>query len=88
MNLVCLFIYFFAFYTEIQDRCQKWQENDFCKKSPADSADTLRVKNFVEIALSHSRFRDKRIFVLDTEIQDDRQKWWEIENLTRNRPPC
>ena len=29
-------------------------ENDFCEKSPVDSADNLRVKNFVEIALSRS----------------------------------
>ena len=29
-------------------------ENDFWKKSPVDSADTLWVKNFVEIALAHS----------------------------------
>ena len=45
---------FFAFYAEIQDGHQKWQENDFWKKSPVHSADTLWVKNFVEIALSHS----------------------------------
>ena len=44
----------FAFNTEIQDGHQKWRENDFCKKSPVDSVDTLRVKNFVQIALSHS----------------------------------
>ena len=37
-------------------------------------ARTLRVKNFVEISL---RFRDKRIFVFNTEIQDARQKWRE-----------
>ena len=42
------------FYAEIQDGRQKWQENNFCKKSPVDSPDTLRVKNFVEIALSRS----------------------------------
>ena len=57
MNLVCLFFYlfifFFAFYAEIQDDRKK-RENNFCEKSPVDSADTLRVKNFVEIALSCS----------------------------------
>ena len=42
----------FAIYAEIQDGCQKWRESDFCEKSPADSVDTLRVKNFVEITLS------------------------------------
>ena len=59
MNLVCLFFiylffffFFFAFYAEIQNGHQKWQENDFWEKSSVDSADTLRIKNFVEIALS------------------------------------
>ena len=44
----------FVFKTEIQDGRQKSRENDFCEKSPEDSADTLWVKNFVKIALSHS----------------------------------
>ena len=43
---------FFAFYAEIQDGHQKWRENDCWKKLLVDSADTLWVKNFVEIALS------------------------------------
>ena len=42
------------FHVEIQDGRQKWWENDFWEKSPVDSADNLRVKNFLEIALSHS----------------------------------
>ena len=33
---------------------KKWRESDFCKMSPVHSADTLRVQNFVEIALSHT----------------------------------
>ena len=49
-----LFIYFFAFYAEIQNGHQKWHENDFWEKSPVDSAHNLRVKNFVKIALSCS----------------------------------
>ena len=49
-----LFIYFLAFYAEIQNGHQKWLENDFWEKSKVDSADNLRVKNFVEIALSRS----------------------------------
>ena len=54
-GLFNLFIYlFFAFYAEIQNGHQKWWENDFWEKSPVDSVDNLRVKNFVEIALSHS----------------------------------
>ena len=37
----------FVFNTEIQDGCQKSQENDFWEKSLVDSAATLWVKNFV-----------------------------------------
>ena len=33
---------------------KKWRESDFCKMSSVHSADTLRVQNFVEIALSHT----------------------------------
>ena len=44
----------FPFNADIQDGRQKWRENDFCEKSPIDSADTLRIKNFVEIGLSCS----------------------------------
>ena len=44
----------FAFYAEIQDGHQKWRENIFREKSPVDIANTLRVKNSVEIALSRS----------------------------------
>ena len=46
----------FVFNTEIKDSRQKWRENVFffCEIMPVDSADTLRVKNFVEIALSRS----------------------------------
>ena len=44
----------FAFKAEIQDGRQKWRENDFWEKLPVDSADTLWVKNSVEIALSCS----------------------------------
>ena len=42
----------FAFYAEIQDGPQRWRENNFCEKSPADWI--VRVKNVVKIALSHS----------------------------------
>ena len=67
------------FNTEIHDGCQKWRENVFffCKIMPVDSADTLWVKNFVEIALSRSVSRDKRAFAFYAEIQDGRQKWRE-----------
>ena len=51
-----------AFNTEIKDGCQMWRKNDFCKKSPVDFADTLWVKNFVEIALSRS-VSEKNVFL-------------------------
>ena len=44
----------FVFNAEIQDGRQKWRDNDFCEKLPVDSADTVWVKIFVEIALSRS----------------------------------
>ena len=44
----------FARYEEIQDGRQKWRESNFCEKSPVAYADTLRVKNFVEISLSRT----------------------------------
>ena len=42
------------FYTEIQAGHQKWHEKDFWGKFLADSPDSLGVKNFAEIALSHT----------------------------------
>ena len=45
-----------AFYTEIEDGRQKWQENNCWEKSLIDSAGSLWVKNFVKIALSGSVF--------------------------------
>ena len=49
----------------------------FWEKSEADSADTLWVKNFVEIALSPSVSEINMFFAFNTEIQDGRQKWRE-----------
>ena len=60
------FFIIFAFYAEIQDGHQKWWGMIF-----GNSADTLQVKYFIEIALSCICFRDKCIFVFYTEIQDD-----------------
>ena len=111
---VYFFIYlliFFAFYAEIQNGHQKWQEsprvknfveialscsiseiNGFlrftqkfkmgaksvgktiCEKSSVESADTMRVKDFIEIALSRFDFRDKQAFAFNAEIQDGCQK--------------
>ena len=45
-----------AFYTQIQDGRQKWQENVFGEKSPVHSPYHLWIKNFVEIAVSRSVF--------------------------------
>ena len=74
MNLVCLFfyliIYFFAFYAKIQNGHQKWRENDFWEKSPVDSADILRIKNFVEIALSRSVSETNMLLCFHAEIQN------------------
>ena len=52
----------FAFYTEIQDGRQKWQENHFGQKVADKSTHTLWVLNFVEIALSLTVFEINDIF--------------------------
>ena len=62
-----------AFYTEIQDG-QKCLGNDFGENLPVDSEHTLRVKNFIKIALARSV---SEINVFYAEIQDGCQKWWE-----------
>ena len=64
----CIYVY----YAEIQDGCQKWQENDFWKKSPVNSGDTLAIKKFNEIALSRIV---SEINAFYAEIQDGHQKW-------------
>ena len=43
----------FVFNAVIQDGRQKRREKDFCEKSPLYS-DTLHIKKFIEIPLSHS----------------------------------
>ena len=53
---------------------KKWQENYFWEKSPVDSADTLRVKNFIKIALSRTVIEMNAFYA---EIQDGHQKWQE-----------
>ena len=64
----------FAFCAEIQDSLQKWRVNDFRDNSPVDSAHTLGIKNFIEIALARS---GSKINMFYAKIQDGRQKWWE-----------
>ena len=61
--------FFSAFYVEIQNGCQKWQENNFRQKSTVNSADTLGLKNFVKISLSHTV---SEINTFYAEIQDGR----------------
>ena len=64
------------FYAEIQDDHQKWQET-----SPVVSADTMRVKNYVEIALS--RTVPKINALLCFMQKDGRQKLWESNFLQK-----
>ena len=40
---------------------KKWRENDFWQNIADDTVYTLRVKNFVEMAVLH-HLRDKRVF--------------------------
>ena len=54
----------FAFYAEIQDGRQKWQESDFCEKPPVDSADNLQVRNYVETTLSQTACQINVFWVL------------------------
>ena len=46
--------YVYVFYAEIQDGWQKWRENYFWKKPPVNSGDALAIKNFDQIAVSHT----------------------------------
>ena len=64
----------FAFYAEIQDGHQKWQQSNFCEMSPVHSSDTLWVKNLIKITLSQTV---SKINALYAEIQDGHQKWRE-----------
>ena len=55
MNLVCLYFYLFIyvflhFMQKFKRATKSGGKMIFGKKSPVDSADNLRVKNFVEIA--------------------------------------
>ena len=45
---------------------------------PEDSAYALQIKNFIEIALSRSLFRDKRVFAFYAQNQDGRQNGGKI----------
>ena len=73
--LLLLYFFFCVFYAEIQDGRQKWWENNFCKKSPVDSADTLAGEKFRRNRSISLSFRDKLAFAFNAEIQDGRQKW-------------
>ena len=75
----------FAFNTKIQDGCQKWRENNFCKKSCSSPADTLWVKNFVKIALSHSVSKINTFLHLTQEFKMAAKKWLE-NNFCKQSP--
>ena len=60
-NFFFFFFFFFVFYAEIQNGRQKWHKNNFGEKSPVDSVENLRVKIFMEIALSCSISEINRI---------------------------
>ena len=64
----------FAFYAENKAGRQKCQENNFGENLPADSADALRAKNFVKIALAHSVFEINTFLHFIQKIHDGRQK--------------
>ena len=68
-----------AFYAEIKDGLQKWQETDFWKKSPADSVDNPGSQKFRRNRSILHRFRDKCAFAFYAEIQDGYQKWRESD---------
>ena len=53
---------FSSSYTEIQDGRQNMRENDVWQKVADDSADTLQIKNFVEITLSYTVSEILKIF--------------------------
>ena len=53
-----------VYYTEIQDGCQKYQENDFWEKSPVDSAVPWGVKKISEITLSPTVSEINTFFIL------------------------
>ena len=62
------------------------EDNDFGEKSPADSADTLGVKNFVKITLFRTVSERKNVFfTFYAEIQDGHQNWRE-NNFWDNSP--
>ena len=49
----------FTFNTEIQDGCQKWQENDFGEKNPL----TLILLKIFDIYLCHNSATNKKIAI-------------------------
>ena len=80
-----LFIYFFSRLTQkFKMAAKRGRKKIFCEKLPVDSAETLQVKHFCRHRSISLRFRDKRIFVFNTDIQDGRQKWRENIFLRNN----
>ena len=65
--------------TEIQEGCQKWQEDEFCEMLPI-----ARYPACQKISSKSLFFRHKRVFAFNTETQDGLQKWQE-NNFSENR---
>ena len=63
----------FAFYTEIQDARQKWQENYLCEKSPVDCRNHPGKKFRGNHSIS-LHFRGKQGIAFYAKIQDGLQK--------------
>ena len=53
------------------------QEKVFLVKLDSRLATYAASQKFCRNRSISLRFRDKRVFVFNTEIQDGRQKWWE-----------
>ena len=81
------------FYPKIQDSRQKWQENDFWGKSPDDFEDTLGIKNFIQIALSHTVSQINVFFCFLRRNSEWPNKngaktiFWECHQMTADRYP-
>ena len=74
----------FAFYVQIQDGRQMWQENDFCEVASRLCRYPVGQKFHRYRPISHP-YQDKGVFAFYEEIQDGRPKWW--ENLLLEKTP-
>ena len=65
----------FVFNAAIQDGCQKWPENFFLVKVASRLVTYPVGQKFHQSRSISLRFRDKRIFAFNPEIQDGHKKW-------------